>query len=233
MKYKFLFPSLFIFSLSTLPAQACPSGNPETTDYIRRDNNRCEGIQTRDVTSGIRLISIATRGITNYPDLITLQIPRVGNSNTTPEVKLQSLSKNYLLDNLSLKRTQGLFTFPLKPDVLNAAAVPPNSLRALASVNSIYLPVTIGKPSGRYEFVFYTSRRATFPTFAILRKGKVIYKSPRNNYQNGEVVFTWHALKAPAGRYQIHVIAQQERIGRKDEPFERRYDFDHNPNWLK
>ncbi|AFY42345.1 hypothetical protein Nos7107_1705 [Nostoc sp. PCC 7107] len=232
MKYKLLFTNLFIFSLSTLPSQACPSGNPQTIGYIRRDNNRCEGIQPRDVVAGIKLISIATRGITSYPNLITLQIPRLGN--TTPEVTVQSLSKNYLLNNLSLKQNQGLFTFPFKPDVLNKAAVPPNSLRALAKVDdSVYVPVTIGKPSGRYEFVFYTSRRATFPTFAILRKGKVIYTSPRNNYQNGEVVFTWNALKAPAGRYQIHVMAQQERIGRKDEPFERRYDFDHNPNWLK
>lgn len=231
MKYQLLFTSLFTFSLSTLPVQACPSGNPQTTKYIRRENNRCEGIEPRNIVSGINLISIATRGIISYPNLLTLQIPSLGNS--TPEVKVQSLSKNYLLDNLSLKSSEGRFTFPLKPNVLNQAAVPPNTLRALASVNAVYLPVTIGQPSGQYEFVFYTSRRAKFSTFEILDNGKLIHSNPRKNAQIGEVVFTWNAGKVPAGRYQIHVIAEQERIGRPAEKFERRYYFEHNPSWLK
>ncbi|MEH2123307.1 hypothetical protein [Nostoc sp.] len=234
MKYKLLFTSLFfLISLSTLSAQACPNGKPQITSYIRRENNRCEGIEKTDAAGGINLISITTRGIINYPDLLTLQIHSLTNTNTKPEVKIQSLSKNYILDNLSLKPTQGRFTFYLNTYVLNKVAVPPNSLRALASVNSVYLPVTIGKPSGQYEIVFYTSRRAKFSTFEILRKGKIVYKSPQNNPQDGELVFTWNAIKAPAGRYQIHVIAKQERIGRPDDPFERRYDFEHNPSWLR
>ncbi|WGV27870.1 hypothetical protein [Halotia branconii] len=176
------------------------------------------------------MISIVTRGIINYPNLLTLQIPRLGN--TAPEVKIQSLSKNYLLDNLALQTSQSRFIFPLKPSILNKAAVPPSSLRAIASVNSVYLPVTIGQPSGQYEFVFYTSRRAKFPVFEVLHNGKVIYKNSRRNAQNGEVVFTWNGRKAPAGRYQVHLIAEQERIGRPPDKFERRYDFEHNPNWL-
>ncbi|OUL35187.1 hypothetical protein BV372_11705 [Nostoc sp. T09] len=231
MKYQFLFTSLFVFSLSTLPAQACPNGNPQTTAYIRRENNRCEGIQSRDVVSGINLISIVTRGITSYPNLLTLVIPRLGNS--TPELKVQSLSKNYLLDNLSLKPSQGRFSFTLKPEVLNKAKVPPNSLRALAEVNSVYLPVTIGKPSGQYEFVFYTSYRSKFSTFEILRNGTVVHSSSLNNARDGEIAFTWNARKAPSGRYEVHVIAEQERIGRPSEKFERRFNFEHNPNWLK
>jgi hypothetical protein len=231
MKYQFLFTSLFIFSLSSLPAQACPAGNPQTTAYIRRENNRCEGIQSRDVVSGIYLISIVTRGITSYPNLLTLQIPRLGDS--TPDIKLESLSKNYLLDNLTLKPSQGRFTFNLKPDVLNKAKVTPNTLRALAEVNSVYLPVIIGQPSKQYEFVFYTSHRSKFSTFEILHNSKVVYRNPRNNAQDGEIVFTWNGTKAPAGHYEIHVIAEQELIGRPSEKFERRFHFEHNPNWLK
>ncbi len=231
MKSKFLFTSLFFFSLSALPAQACLPGDTKTTSYIRRDSNRCEGIQKKNVVSGINLISIVTRGITTYPNLLTLQIPRLGNS--TPELEVQSLSKNYLLDNLTLQPSQNRFTFTLKPDVLNKTGVPPNTLRALAEVDSVYLPVIIGRPSKQYEFVFYTSTRSKFSTFEILRNGKVVHSSPLNNARNGEIVFNWNASKAPAGRYEIHVIAEQERIGRPPEKFDRRFDFEHNPNWLK
>ncbi|MFM6133694.1 MAG: hypothetical protein ACKO3K_02735 [Cuspidothrix sp.] len=58
MKYQFLLTTLFIFSVSTLPVQACPSGNSQSTNYMRRENNRCEGIQPRNVRSGISLISL-------------------------------------------------------------------------------------------------------------------------------------------------------------------------------
>ncbi|MEH2250612.1 hypothetical protein [Nostoc sp.] len=231
MKYQLLLTSIFLFSLSTLPAQAaCNGGNPQSTAYIRRDNNRCEGIQPREVVSGINLISLVTRGINKYPNLLTLLIPRL--SNSTPEVTVESLNKNYLLDNLSLIQSQSRFTFTLKPDVLNKAAILPNTLRALAEVNSVYLPVTIGQPSGQYEFVFYTSNRAKFSTFEILRNSKVIYSSPRNNAQHGEVIFTWNGRKAAAGRYEVHVVAQEERIGRPPEKFDRRFKFEHNPKWL-
>ncbi|MFK0730743.1 MAG: hypothetical protein ACIWVG_06170 [Gloeotrichia echinulata HAB0833] len=76
-------------------------------------------------------------------------------------MKVQSLEKNYLLDQLSLTSNKSRFTFPLKPNVLKQAGVLPNTLRALAEVNfnshSVYLPVTIGQSSGQYEFVFYSS----------------------------------------------------------------------------
>jgi len=232
MKYQFLFTSLFLFSLSALPAQACPTGNSRTTAYMRRGNNRCEGIQTsRNVTSGINLISIVTRGITSYPNFLTLQIPRLSNSN--PEIKVQSLRKNYLLNKLSLQPRRNRFTFKLKSHVLKKAKVPPKTLRALAEVNAVYLPVTIGRTSGKYEFVFYSSYRSKFSTFEILRKGKVVYHNPPKSARNGEIIFTWNGKKAPRGRYQIHVVAEQERIGRPAEKFRRRYYFEHNPMWLR
>jgi hypothetical protein len=232
MKHKLLLTSLFIFTFSTLPVQACPPGNSQSTAYIRRDDNRCEGIQPKEVAAGINLISLVTRGISTYPNLLILQIPHLSNDTSKPKVKVRSLDKNYVLDNLSLIPSQSQFTFPLKPDILNKAAIPANTLRALAEVNSVYLPVTIGEPSTQYEFVFYTSSRAKFPTFEILHNGKVVYTSPRNNAQDGEVVFTWNGQKAPAGRYEIHYVAEKERIGRPPEKFERRFYFEHNPNWL-
>ena len=237
MNTKFFLTSVLIFSLTPLSAQtACPpSSNPESTDYIRRDNNRCEGIQPRNIDRGLRLISLATSGISSYPNPLTLQIPSLGNN--IPEVTVESLDKNYLLDHLSLKGDQSPFTFSLNPYVLNKANIPPTALRAIASVNldsqQIYLPVTIGQPSGQYQFVFYTPNRAKFPTLEILRNGKVVYSNPDNNLQLGEVVFTWDGRNTPAGRYEIHVIAEQEQIGRPPEKFNLRFAFEHNPSWLK
>ena len=262
MKFKFLFKILFFLSLVTVvlglesckskpedsstvkpisSVQAtCPVGDPQSTAYIYREKNRCEGIQSRNVVSGINLISIVNRGITSsYPNPLRLEIPRLDNiANNVPDLKLQSLAKNYLLDNLSLEKNRNSFSFNLKPDVLNKAKVPPSTLRALAEIESVYLPVTIGKSSGQYEFVFYSSRPSTFSTFEILHDSKVVYSSSRNSTEKGEVLFTWNGeqekgKKAPIGRYEIHVIANQERIGRAAEKFERRYYFEHNPNWLK
>lgn len=235
MNSKVLLISLFIFSLSTLPAQACSSGNTQLTEYMRRDNNRCEGIHPRDVASGLRLISFTTRNISTYPSRLTLQIPNLDNS--TPEVTVQSLGKSYLLDNLSLMPSQSRFTFSFDSYVLNKEQIPPASLRALASVNLnsllVYLPVTIGQSSGQYQFVFYTPNRAKFSTIQILHNGKVVYSNPRNNFQRGEVVFTWNGRNAPAGRYELYIVADQEQTGRPPEEFEQSFTFEHSPNWLK
>ncbi|MCM0591854.1 MAG: hypothetical protein HEQ35_23220 [Gloeotrichia echinulata IR180] len=67
----------------------------------------------------------------------------------------------------------------------------------------------------------------------ISRNGKFIYRKLRPNFQTGEVVFTWNGRQAHAGRYEINVIAEQEVINRPTAKFERRFNFEHNPNWLK
>ncbi|MGI2907874.1 hypothetical protein [Tolypothrix sp. VBCCA 56010] len=234
MKYTAFFTSLFIFGLS-IPAQACPSGNPKSTEYIRRDDNRCEGIKQRNSDRGLRLISFATIGINSYPNTLTLKIPSIANA--TPDVRVQSLGKNYILDNVSLTSNNSLFTFSWNPFVLNQAQILPTSLRALADVNLgsqvVYVPVILERPSGQYQFVFYTPSRAKFPTFQIRRNGKVIHTSPRNNFQGGEVVFNWDGKNIPAGRYELYVIAEQEQIGRPPEKIPKQITFEHNPNWLR
>lgn len=235
MKYTAFFSSLFILSLSTLPAQACSPGDPKSTAYIRRDGNRCEGIKKRNVNRGLRLISFATIGIKSYPKTLSLKIPSI--AKVTPNVMVQSLGKNYILDKLSLRRNKFLFTFSWKPFILNQAQILPTSLRALANVNLssqvVYVPVILGRPLGQYQFVFYTSNRAKFPTVQIRRNGKVVHTQSRNNFQRGEVVFNWNARNIPAGRYELYVIAEQEQIGRPPEKITRRIAFEHNPSWLR
>jgi hypothetical protein len=237
MNYKILLATLLIWGLSCLPAQACPSGNPRSPDYIRRDNNRCEGIRRETVSGSFRLISLTTRGIDSLGNTLSLLVPRISGG-SPPDVSVRSLGKNYQLDDLSLAANSSGFTFRWPTNVLNQEEVPVNSLRALASVNLgsqlLYVPVILGQPSGQYEIVLYSPSRVQFRTFEIRRNRQVVFSSPRNHLQPpGEVVFTWDGRNAPAGRYELHIVAEVEQRGRPPQRIDRSIIFEHNPSWLR
>ncbi|MEG4217367.1 hypothetical protein QUA27_18015 [Microcoleus sp. Pol14C6] len=236
MKAKLLFASVIALTLSQIPALACPEGNLRSTDYIRRDN-RCEGIKRQPVSgNSLRLISLATRNIPSYQAQVSMKIPGI-NGGGKPEVKVQSLDKNYQLDNPSLTENSGFYTLLWDSYVLKQEKVPSNSLRAVASVNFgsqvVYVPVILGQSSGQYEFVFYSPSRVKFPVFRILRNGKEVYSNPRNLIQTNEMIFTWDSRNAPAGRYELQIEAEIEPRGNQPEKINRKIVFEHNPNWLK
>jgi hypothetical protein len=243
MSTKIIFASLLFFSFSYLPAQAyCQEGNPNSTDYIRRQPpKRCEGLKPEPISANsLSLISIASRNLTSYANNLTLQIPRIkGGSN--PEVTVKSLGDKYLyqLDDFPLSSNTSRFNFTWDTSILRRAKIPENSLRALASYNFgsqlIYVPVIVGQPSGQYEFVFYSENRVRFTTFEIIRKGQkeAIYKNSRRNPTDGEISFTWDGRNTPAGRYEIHYIAKIDQRDLPTERIERRIIFEHNPNWLR
>ncbi len=242
MNTKIIFASLLIFSFSYLPAQAnCQEGNPNSTDYIRRQPpKRCEGLKPEPISANsLSLISIASHNLTNYANNLTLQIPRIKGGNN-PEVTVKSLGDKYLyqLDNFPLSANTLHFNFTWDTSILRRAKIPENSLRALASYNfdsqRIYVPVIVGQPSSQYEFVFYSENRVRFGTFEIIRKGqKPIYKTSRLNESDGEISFTWDGRNTPAGRYEIHYIAKIDQRDLPTERIERRIVFEHNPNWLR
>jgi hypothetical protein len=235
MNAKLLFASVIALTLSQMPALACPEGNPRSTAYIRR-GNRCEGIKREPVSgNSLRLISIATRNIPSYQAEVSMKIPGI-NGGGKPEVKVQSLDKNYQLDNPSLNEKSGFYTLLWDSYVLKREEVPSNSLRALASVNFgsqvVYAPVILGQSSGQYEFVFYSPSRVKFPVFRILRNGKEVYSNPRNIAQTNEMIFTWDSRNAPAGRYELQIEAEIEPRGKPTEKINRKFVFEHNPKWL-
>lgn len=235
MNAKLLFASVIALTLSQMPALACPEGNLSSTDYIRR-RNRCEGIKRQPVSgNSLRLISIATRNIPSYQAEVSMKIPGI-NGGGKPEVKVQSLDKNYQLDNPSLTENSGFYTLLWESYVLKQEKVPINSLRALASVNFgsqvVYVPVILGQSSGQYEFVFYSPTRVKFPVFRILRNGQEVYSNPRNIAQTNEMIFTWDSRNAPAGRYELQIEAEIEPRGKPTEKINRKIVFEHNPNWL-
>jgi len=235
MNAKLLFASVIALTLSQMPALACPEGNLRSTAYIRR-GNRCEGIKREPVSgNSLRLISLATRNIPSYQAQVSMKIPGI-NGGGKPEVKVQSLDKNYQLDNPSLTENSGFYTLLWDSYVLKQETVPSNSLRALASVNFgsqvVYAPVILGQSSGQYEFVFYSPSRVKFPVFRILRNGKEVYSNPRNIPQTNEMIFTWDGRNAPAGRYELQIEAEIEPRGKPTEKINRKIVFEHNPKWL-
>ena len=241
-KLHIAFATLFILSLSHLPATAtCPTGNPRSTDYIRRQPpNRCEGIKLEPLSgNSLNLISIATRNLTSFGKNLTLQVPRIRGGNN-PQVIVKSLGDNYhyQLDDLSLSNKGANFGFSWNTYVLREAKIPANKLRAVAAYNlgsqNVYVPVILGQTSGKYEFVFYSENRVRFTSFRISPVGKKpIYSTSSPNAKSGEIMFTWDGQKAPAGRYELHYIANIERRNQPSDRLERRIIFEHNPNWLK
>lgn len=236
--------SLVLMNISSLAADSCPRGNPRDTIYQRRDQNRCEGINPSiRVDAGLKLISLATRSISEpLDDTMNIQIPRLPGL-TNPEVKVKSQVRRYQLDDLVLRKDLSQFTFTWSTYVLKKEKVPVNALRALASVNQgsqlVLIPVTIGKTSGQYEFVLHSNTPVKIRTFQIRRlNGQVIYTGPSRSSQGGEIIIAWDGRKndksiVPKGRYKLNIPVEIEQYGRPPEPDNIDPHFEHDPNWLR
>jgi hypothetical protein len=219
--------SLFMLSLTPLAAQACPSGNPQSLAYIRRDNNRCEGLRDRNASDAFGLLSFSTSALSSYPDALTIRVP--GTSNTPPTITLQSFFRNYLLDSINPNFNKSGYTFALNTrTVLQSATVPLTSLRALAYINRdsnpVYFPVILGSPGRQYQFVLNLPQRTTLPKLEIRRNGQAIFKKPQNDPQDGEFSFNWSYGNATAGTYELYI--------EDGEGQHRTFRFQHNPDWL-
>ena len=228
------FLTLTILSLTPLSAIACQTGHPDSLAYIRRDNNRCEGLKDgQDISLSFKLTSLVSRNLNSYPNTLTVKIPAPNNS--TPNVVIQSYFRNYRLDEINLVRSASNFIFNLPTTILQKAKIPLNKLRALAYITeksqNVYFPVILGTPSPQYEFVIYSPERVIFTNLEVRRNGKVIpgSPSPRPNPIQGEINYTWKAANAPEnGRYELYINAKREKETRVYS-----YYFEHHNNWLK
>ena len=231
MMRRIAFLTLTILSLTPLSAIACQTGHPDSLAYIRRDNNRCEGLKDgQDVSLSFRLTSLVSRSLNSYPSTLTVKIPAPNNSK--PNLVIQSFFRNYRLDEIKLEPN---FIFNLPTAILQKAKIPLNKLRALAYITeksqNVYFPVILGTPSPQYEFVIYSPERVVFTNSEVRQNGKVIpgSQSPRPNPIQGEVIYTWNPANAPVnGRYELYVQAKGENQTRAYS-----YYFEHQNNWLK
>ncbi|MEL4898582.1 hypothetical protein P9B04_24545, partial [Crocosphaera sp. Alani8] len=120
-----LFPffiSVYLLNMTGLTANACPTGRPTDISYIRRDNNRCEGIKDRrDVSNNFELIAFSTTNLTNYPDTLKIRVP--GREGDKPIISIQSYTKNYRLDEVEARYSNSGFIFNLKTNTVLGRAI--------------------------------------------------------------------------------------------------------------
>lgn len=230
-------------TLGATPALACPTGDPNSLAYIQR-GDRCEGIVNHPISASIRLVSFTTGAPAidtheQYPSRLTLRIPGI---NQMPEFIMQSFDKSYLLDNLSPRAVRfinnGMEYYLDTRPVLRSGEVSPNSLRAVAYLTqkseTIYYPVILNPSSQRYEFTLFvgSNARTTFPTLQIRKDGKIYHNESRNRPKPGEVRLSWNFNEAPAGRYELYMVIEQQRPRQPKEIDTRIIPFYHNPAWF-
>lgn len=220
--------SLLFLGVNSLPAAAvCKPGNPNSLAYIRRDNNRCEGLQEEKASTSFEFVGFSTDNLTDvYPNPVKIRVP--GTGKIKPEVIIQSDYRNYYLDELEIRKTASGFTFDLPNTILKKATIPARSLLATASIVrdsvEVYFPVILGQPSGQYKLTIFSLQRTTFPTFAIRRNGKIIYNQPITNPTEGYVSLIWQYGNSPAGIYELYLVDEQGKS--------RTFRFEHNLKWL-
>lgn len=231
MKIRTLFISLLLLSLFPWVAHACEKGNFWSVAYLLRDNNRCEGIDKRNV-AGDRLpelISFATSNLTEYPNNLKIQVP--GDINQEPEISIQSFFKRYRLDQLKTEYLQSNYTFDLDTKKVlqhRSVQVPFSSLRSLAFIiedsEPIYFPVILEESSDQYEFIIQSLTSTSFPVLEIRYQGEAVFSEPRENTQQRHIRLIWNHQNQPAGRYELYL--------ENSEGESRTFPFKHDPNWF-
>lgn len=229
MKHLLWLTPLLLLTLTPIPAQAaCPTGPSNTLSYMRRDNNRCEGLRDRQDASGsLTLISFVTTNLNSLSNPLNIRVA----GNTNPTLQVQEFSRNYRLDDVQMRPSGNSAIFPLNPRILqNAGITNPNRLLAIASVTrnaaAIYYPTILGSASGKYTFVLYAPKAIAFKKIQIRKAGNATpyLNQSLSQPRQGQIPFQWSYGNAPAGDYEVYVEDSQGQP--------RRFRFKHNRQWL-
>lgn len=243
MKIRLFLTGLVVFGLmsvsaQSLPAQAtCSSGSQSSSEYIRRDDNRCEGIQRSrsNISRSIDLISLTSSSEGALGSTLEIKIPRV--SSNQPNVEITEPNANYRLNNMSLVSSGQFYRFNLPATQLNRHGISLNSLRALARPQGgnqiVYLPVILNNPAPKYRFVFYSSRAVSFQRAGILKDGRPLVSWGTQGRRQGEKNFEWSPGASSAGRYTFYYEANIHQSRGTPETVRRSIAFEHDPAWLR
>jgi flagellar basal-body rod modification protein FlgD len=95
-----LWLTTLLLTFAPLSAHAtCPPGNPNTLNYIRRDNNRCEGLRDRrDASGSLTLVSFVTSNLSSLSNPLMIRVA----GSTNPTLEVQEFSRNYRLDDVRM-----------------------------------------------------------------------------------------------------------------------------------
>jgi len=251
MKYiYFVVTTFLVFNLILLSthAQTCDgNGNPNSTAYIRRENDcRYEGIKAPEIQmSSFTLISLTTGFIPSNISPFKLQVPN--HNDQQPKINVRSPSLNnkrsYYLDPIepiNLNKENDRFYFRWSNYVIKQEQIPLDEIYATAHIvpksTFIYLPVIFDKPSGIYNIVLFARQRAKINTFQIKQKHKnekIALNTSRSSFQKGPIIFQWDGREVEAGNYKLVIEAELERDNSKPQFADINITFQHDPKWLK
>lgn len=216
-------------SIYPLNAETCPTKANNFYAYQRRDNNRCEGIKTREISSKFDLIAYSTGQINNYPEILKIRIPKT--SNQEPKITILSYVQNYLLDQLKLSQDQQYFLFNLKTKpILQKTNIPPKTLRATATLRensrNVFYPVILNQATKTYNIVLYSSAKRSFPVVELRYQGNPFPSNlkPIKTPQDREIKLQWNYQNAPKGLYELYLKDNNDQ--------ERSFYLQHNPQWF-
>ena len=228
MNITLLFTILSILTFTPLAVIACPPNkDPDSPQYTRRENNRCEGLKDRPASSITGLVSFATglTSLSGYPDILNISVP--SKNRVRPSIEVQSYARNYRLDELEIIPALKGFTFSLNTHILKTVDVPAWSLLAIAyslqDSQRVYFPVILGKATGEYVFVINSDQRVSLPVFEIRQNNRTIYQQPQKIPDTSHRL-TWNYSKASPGTYELHLV---DNLGKSYT-----YYFEHNPKLL-
>lgn len=226
---KILVSILLFLSFNSLPAQACPTGPSGSLAYIRRDNNRCEGLRDEDISSIFSVVSFLSTNLSTYPDTLTIRVPGVGSN--YPTISIQSYHENYyLLDKLNGTFSTSGYLFNLDTRaVLQKVEIPLASLQATAHITQdssrLYFPVILGTASSQYQFIINSPQSTTFPVMEIRRDNQPVFSNPRTTPQQRSIRFFWTHSSASAGTYELYI---EDSSG-----VSQSFRFAHDPSWFQ
>jgi len=215
-----------LFPLSAVAA--CPTTSPNPFAYVRRDNNRCEGLRDgKDASGSLSLISFVTSSLKDISNPLTIRVP----GSSKPILEIQEFSRNYRLDEVKMQPSGNGATFSLNSRILrNAGITKTETLFAIAytmrNASPMYYPTILGKASKLYTFVLYTEKPTAFRKIQIRRPGSATpllnqsFRQPRI----GSISFQWQYGNAPVGNYELYLEDSEGSTSR--------FPFKHNRQWL-
>jgi hypothetical protein len=226
---KLLLTTILLLGLVPSPAAACPRGVPNSLAYSERDDNRCEGIRDQSAAGqDLSVVAFYTTTLADYPNALAIRVP---GAPSTPQIAIESSERNYLLDELTLRKSGAEYLFSLNTQaVLRRANISFSSLRGIAFANlggaRVHYPLILNQASSEYKFVIFRSQRTTLPTVEIRNNStdRVVWNQPINTASSGYLTRPWAYGNAPAGRYTLRVVDNNGTA--------RVFQFEHNPDWL-
>jgi len=208
---------------------------PVNEGTYRDRGDRWEGVLQTPVSNNRRLnlVSFATRRIGDTGDTATIRVPVV-EGNPIPRVRLRELETRYRLDRFQMSiENSSYYFYSWSTSIIRLTDTSFESICALATADSVYLPVFFESSTNEYEIVFSTPIPTRVTSLEIRRGNQTYYKASHDAFERGKITFFWDGSDAPAGEYEIYYSALiEEQRGAPPREISGSIPFQHDPQWF-